>query len=301
MDNELLRFARASVGVARGCVPLRRTKYAHPVYPATGVFAALLLRERLRLTYRGLEDLLKLSGCLRRLFGLRIVPDHSSLWWFARHHLSPEQIEAALRETVRRARCSSRHASQVALDSTGLWLSHTSRYFAWRAQRHRSQRGWLKWALALWIEPQMLLAQRVRPGPCGDFSDLVPLASKAADVMPYDQLIADAGYNSEANHRFCREQLGVDSLIPAKKRRSATVVATTSYRQEMVRRLSKAGNPEDRAAYRQRWEALTVMSVVKRRCGEALTARLEPAQQVQALLRGIAYNVQRLVILGSSS
>ena len=31
--------------------------------------------------------------------------------------------------------------------------------------------------------------------------------------MPYEQLIADAGYDSEANHRFCREQLRVDSLI----------------------------------------------------------------------------------------
>ena len=49
----------------------------------------------------------------------------------------------------------------------------------------------------------MLLAQRVRPGPFGDFSDLVPLASKAANVMPCDQLIADVGYDSEANHRFC--------------------------------------------------------------------------------------------------
>jgi hypothetical protein len=133
MDNELLRFARASMVVARGCVPLRRTKYAHPAYPATGLFAALLLRERLRLTYRGLEDLLKLSGCLRRLFGLRIVPDHSSLWWFARHHLSPEQIEMALRETVRRVNHRRGCTRQVALDSTGLWLSHTSRYFAWRA------------------------------------------------------------------------------------------------------------------------------------------------------------------------
>lgn len=301
MDNQLLRFARASMAVARGSVPLRRTKYAHPTYPPTGLFAALLLRERLRLTYRGLEDLLGLSRRLRRLFGLRIVPDHSSLWWFARHHLSPEQIEAALRETVRRVSYRSGSMRQVALDPTGLWLSHTSRYFAWRAQRHRGQRGWLKWALALWIEPQMLLAQRVRPGPAGDFSDLVPLASKAGDVMPYEQLIADAGYDSEANHRFCREQLGVDSLIPAKKRRSATVVATTPYRQEMVRRLSKAGDLDDRAAYRQRWKVETVMSVVKRRCGEALTARLEPTQQAQALLRGIAYNIQRLVILASSS
>jgi len=90
MDHELLRFARASMAVARGSVPLRRTKYAHPAYPATGLFAALLLQERLRLTYRGLEDVPGLSRRLRRLPGLRIVPDHSSLWWFARHHLSPE-------------------------------------------------------------------------------------------------------------------------------------------------------------------------------------------------------------------
>jgi hypothetical protein len=130
MDNQLLRFARTSMAVARGCVPLRRTRYGHPTYPSTGLFAALLLRERLRLTYRGLEDFLRLSGRLRRLFGLRIVPDHSSLWWFARHHLSPEQIEAALRETVCQTSCSGKRASQVALDSTGLWLSYTSRYFA---------------------------------------------------------------------------------------------------------------------------------------------------------------------------
>ena len=43
------------------------------------------------------------------------------------------------------------------------------------------------------------------------------------------------------------------------------------------------------------------MSVVKRCCGEALTARLEPTQQAQALLTGLAYNVQHLGILGSSS
>ncbi len=81
-------------------------------------------------------------------------------------------------------------------------------------ERHCSERGWLKWALAHRVEPQLILAQRVvRPGPRGDFSDLVPLASKAAAAMPYGQLITDAGYDSEANHRFCREELGVDSLI----------------------------------------------------------------------------------------
>ena len=46
-------------------------------------------------------------------------------------------------------------------------------------------------------------------------------------------------------------------------------------------------------------KAETVMSVVKRRCGEALTARLEDTQRAQALPRGVAYNVQRLVRLGA--
>ena len=53
-------------------------------------------------------------------------------------------------------------ASQVALDSTGLFLSHTSWYFAWRARRDRGRRGWLKWAFAMWVGPQLLLSQRVK-------------------------------------------------------------------------------------------------------------------------------------------
>jgi hypothetical protein len=84
------------MAVAQNSVPPRLAKYAPQTYPTTGLFAALFLRERLQLTYWSLEGLLRLSGCLRRLFGLWIVPDHSSLWWFARHHLLPERIEAAL-------------------------------------------------------------------------------------------------------------------------------------------------------------------------------------------------------------
>ncbi len=60
--------------------------------------------------------------------------------------------------------------------------------------------------------------------------------------------MADAGYDSEANHHHCREGFGVDSLILAKKRRSARVAATTPLRQEMVRRLGKASVEADRVA-----------------------------------------------------
>jgi Transposase DDE domain/Transposase domain (DUF772) len=301
MDNELLRFARLAVATARRVVPPRPSKYANPTYHPAGLLATLLLREHLRLTYRGVEDLLGLSDRLRRLFGLRTVPDHSTLWWFGRRHLSPAVIAAVLGETVERVAGRLRGPRLVALDSTGLWLSHASRHFEWRAKRERSQRGWLKWALALWVEPQLILAQRVRPGPAGDFGDLVPLAGAAHAVLAFERLVADAGYDSEANHRFCREHLGIDSLIPAKKRRSVRVVATTPYRREMVRRLGGPGDEEARRTYRQRWKAETVMSVAKRRWGEALSARLDVTQETQVLLRGVVYNLNRLVRLGAAA
>jgi hypothetical protein len=92
------------------------------------------------------------------------------------------------------------------------------------------------------------VVQRVRPGPCGDFSDLPPLAGAAHAVLPFDQLLADAGYDSEANHRYCRDTLGVASLIMAKARRSVTVVAATPYRSEMCRLLVELGDRSSRQA-----------------------------------------------------
>jgi hypothetical protein len=90
----------------------------------------------------------------------------------------------------------------------------------------------------------MVPAQRVRPGPCGDFADLVPLAATAHGTLAFDRLLADAGYDSEANHRFCREELRIHSLIKAKSRRSKTVIVRTPYRSEMCRVLNKeSGDP----------------------------------------------------------
>jgi hypothetical protein len=79
MDNELLRFARRATAVARRVVPPRLSKHADPTYHPASLLAKLLLREHLRLTYRAVEDLLRFSDRLRRLFGPRIVPDRSTL------------------------------------------------------------------------------------------------------------------------------------------------------------------------------------------------------------------------------
>lgn len=88
---------------------------------------------------------------------------------------------------------------------------------------------------------------------------MIPLARYAFQIRPFERLLADAGYDSEANHRFCREELGVESLILAKKRRSVTVIAGTPYRRMMVDRLGTPGDPQARRVYAQRWKAETLV------------------------------------------
>lgn len=62
--------------------------------------------------------------------------------------------------------------------------------------------------------------------------------------------------------------------------------------------LGVAGRPEALRVYHRRWIVETLMSVVKRKWGEALSARLPAMQRAQALLRGLVYNLYRLVVLG---
>lgn len=285
MHNRLLTFAHLAIRVAERVLPRYSHKFAPKTYTQPQLFACLLVKEYLNLDYRSAEEVLDASERLRAVLGLSGAPDHSTLWHCARHKLTPEMIERALAETVRLLdadRVPDRHSGAerpvrcVALDSTGLWTTHASRYFeARRGDMPRKQRSWMKWAAALWVEPQMVVAQRVRRGPCGDFSDLVPLADSAARVQDFDVLLADAGYDSEANHRHCREHLRMESLIPAKKRRCVSVVARTPYRRLMVETLSSPGNPGKRRLYGQRWKAETLVSVVKRKWREALSARRE--------------------------
>ena len=187
-----------------------------------------------------------------------------------------------------------------------MFCGHASRYFEQRRAKastltHKA-RAYQKWAAALWTGPQLVLAQLSKPGPCGDYPDLPPLAEVSVAAVPGALILADAGYDCESNHVFCRERLGVAALIPAKTRRYVAG-PRRPYRAEMVAALGCVtlgveGQPDPCRTYRKRWLVETLMSVVKRKWGESLAARRPAMQQAQALLRGLVYNLYRLVVLG---
>ena len=68
-------------------------------------------------------------------------------------------------------------------------------------------RHWLKWLVVIDVERQLILAQNARQAPWNDCASLPSLVAEAHQHTPVGCVLADAEFDSERNHQFCREQL----------------------------------------------------------------------------------------------
>ena len=107
------------------------------------------------------------------------------------------------------------------------------------------------------------------------------------DLAERKDLLGDAGYDAEHNHRLCR-LLGIGtSVINLNPRNAGRRWPLTPERRALRRHFP-------RALYRQRWHAESVFSRHKRRLGSALTARRPRAQRRETLLRVLTHNLMIL-------
>jgi hypothetical protein len=123
---------------------------------------------------------------------------------------------------VRRRRRRRRRAVSAASDGTGLSDTSVSTFFLRRLEQHahgtRPRRPWLKGLIVVDVQHQILLAQRARQGPGCDARALPGLRDVAARGAPIGMVLADAEFDSEANHVHLRQRLGAKSIIPARRR-----------------------------------------------------------------------------------
>jgi hypothetical protein len=179
------------------------------------------------------------------------------------------------------------------VDSTGVARAPASPYDQLRAGKRDRARSWLKWSVAVWTDPLVRCGQVADRGPRGDQVECRPLVAHTLARLPFTRLLADGGDDSEANHRWWREDLGLASIMPPVTGRPSRGMTTRPYRRQ--RQLAFP-----RQVYGQRWRVETLISVVKRRFGGAVTARRYWQQVKQTLRRGIADNLYRAVQQGLS-
>jgi hypothetical protein len=199
---------------------------------------------------------------------------------------------------VRRARARRLIAPRAtaAVDSTGYEARQVSAYFVRRAGRRSRQRRWPKLTAVLEVRSHLFLAARVTRGPSQDAPHFRPAAREAVAHGPLDTLLGDGAYDSEANHAYARERLGVRStVIPLNRRGNGRKRPRTRYRRQMVRRFRrKPRGSRHRRVYGQRWQAESGFSRNKRRLGPALRACRWANQKKEIHMRVLTHNLMLL-------
>jgi hypothetical protein len=288
----LLPFARVAVDVASAVLPAYRTRFSKHQFTQPQLLAILCLMRYEDWTFREAEVRLREHTELRAVLRLSSVPDYTTVYRFLRR-LPDDTIEHVLGESVRRLRRSSRRGRRraaVAVDGTGLSPHAVSTYFLRRSEQQNGgktrYRHYLKWLVVADVDRQMILAQRAKQGPRCDTPDLRGLVDAANRLLPrpIGVVLADAEFDSEANHRHIRDVLGAHSVIPTNPRRG---IPEGEIRYQMHRAFP-------RKMYGPRAKVETVFSVIKRKLSARAPGHSVAVQIRQALLLGLAYNLYRL-------
>lgn len=284
---------RAALNTARRALPAYAHRNSPKKFTQHQLFACLVLKNFLKTDYRGVAQHLVDCPSLTELLQLCCVPHFTTLQKAADRLLvsatTRRLLDATVRQHLKRRRC----VKTSAIDSTGLECTTASGYFVkrraavtapWKSMVYHR---YPKLSVVCETASHFVLALRAGRGPRPDVDEFRELISEAQQRARLSLVLADAGYDSETNHRFAREELGIRTVIPAKRGRPTDRPARGRYRRLMQVRF-------DLAAYRQRSHVETVVSMIKRRQGSHVRGRSYHRQCRDLRLMVLTHNLMIL-------
>jgi hypothetical protein len=290
-----LRVAEQALAVGTNAFPLYAHRFSPKKFTQPQLFACLVLKTFFKTDYRGVAVKLTDLSDLRRTLALPAVPHFTTLQKASVRLLRRPQARRLLHTTVRRFFGRRRRRRRVAFDSSGLDCGHASRYFI----RRRARKGspwqtvaytrYAKLEVSVDCASHVILGVLTSRGPRVDVDRFAPLLDATMETSRPQRVVADAGYDSEPNHRYARDNHGVRSFMPATLGRPTAKPLTGRHRQRMRQRLNK-----DYGGYGQRWQVETVFSMIKRRLATAVQGRSYWSQCRELWLLTITHNLMIL-------
>jgi hypothetical protein len=286
-------------GVARRCLPAYSHRCSPKKFTQHQLFACLVLKEFLKLDYRGTESLLSDSPALRAAIDLRWAPDFTTLQKASRRLLKLSSVRRMLGDTLAKAkqmRVFKKRVRLAAIDASGFEAHHISNYFVRRRARDGKTTG--KWqtttyrrfpklAVVCDCQTHLILSAVVERGPKPDFDHWIAAMAQATNVATIATLLADAGYDAEWIHLAARIAFGVRTIIPPTRGRPSTGPPASYYRRRMAKHFN-------RPLYCQRSQVETVFSMLKRRLGSAVNAYSPWSHRRALLLKVLTNNIMIL-------
>ena len=280
--------------IARASLPAHSHKNSPKKFSQHQLFACLVLKNFLRTDYRGLVESLADCDSLCNAIELESVPHFTTFQKAAKRLLVSKPAKKLLDETVREQMQRKTYVNEAAIDSTGLNATSASAYFVKRRSTKESPwktityKRYPKLGVVVDVTNHFIIAFGTGRGPYPDVGEFEGLIRQAAGRVNLRTVLADAGYDSEANHKFAREELSLRTVIPPKHGRPTKKPAKGRYRRLMQTRFNKQ-------KYRKRAQVETVMSMIKRRQGSYCKGKSYWSRCRELNLMVITHNIMILL------
>ena len=249
-------------GLIKSKVPRFLHHYGPKKYTTWQHIKCLLLKEKLRTTYRGLMEYLP-------YFRVKDIPHYTTLQKFA------SRIPIWIWNLILRLTNKIENCLIGAIDSTGFNKYSASNYYLQRINKNPHNK-WIKLSIYVDILRRKILSAKVRAKPAHDTKDVAYLIKQSKCLA--DTNLMDKGYDSEKIHTLFRER-NVKTIIPTKKN-----AIRGRYREEMMKSFPKK-------KYNQRSIVEAMIGAIKRRFGSCLRSRSYRTQRSELYIRLILYNI----------
>lgn len=270
--SEYLRFIDEASELVKS-VPRYFSKFSNKIFCNHQKIILLVLKQKLRTTYRDLVEILKISK-IPLLIGLKRIPHHTTLVKFSKK-IKPKLLNLLL---------PFRKAKFVGLDGTGFEVENRSAHYQFRTSRSIYRR-YVKLGISVDLKKQIILKQTIHKSPRHDCKDFMSLVKN----IKTNFVCADKGYDSENNHKFVIKNLDAKSYIPTRNYGCKRIPRSNrKYRNQARREFNEK-------SYHQRSKVETIFSVIKKKYGSCLKARTFDSQKKEILCKLIAYNLDRII------
>jgi hypothetical protein len=308
------KVMRAAHALGRRCLRTYSSKFSRRDFTLPQLFACLVVREQMRLSYRGAEALLRDGRAWCRAIGMRRrTPDHATLHRAAGVILEGRRLQRMLDRLAEWFMLARLLGDTLAADSTCHDTHHRSRHYERRLRHHAASpppggdakrsanarrsataRRTPKLSLGVDTRSHVILSAKARAGMGSDAPDFDGLLYHAwrrrRGGRGLRRVLADAGFDSELNHHIARHDMGVRSLIKTGAGRPSTSGKPPAGRWRRRMAWALAGSQKGKP-FGQRAQAETVMSMIKRNLGDALRARTPRARKAEHLFKAVVHNL----------
>lgn len=280
-NSKYLKFIQQGLEVAKA-IPKYFSKYSNKIFTNQQHLVLVVLKQKLKTTWRNLLEILKISVIPEQL-NLRRIPHFTTLIKFSKR-ISPLLVNKLLAYSTR---LSKPQNLGLGVDATGLELDNGSKHYELIRGKDCEKRDVIQITACGLMDSLIVSSARVERHKTVRNNNFLAVVQESAQLGQIDFVCADKGYDSNKNHEYLIRELKTKSCIKIREKSVSKRAGRSTIRKRVLRTF-------DDKTYHQRSKIETIFSMIKRNYGSAIKSKSKETQIQEGYHKLLTHNIERL-------